>query len=129
MGFLKKLGGVLAKGIGYVTGFGPLVASSIPGDKDDAIIGKVTDSLNEVAGIVVTVQAVGETLGTDGPEKLKAATPLIANIVVRSALVAGRPIENQALFLEGCTDLTNAVYKILESQKADEVKTKLEFKA
>jgi len=95
-----------------LTGLGPLVAPLF-GSKSGAVIGTVTQDLTAIGTVVVNAEAV---LGAGtGPAKLAAAAPLVANIVKTSELVSGHKIANEALFIQGCTDLTNAVAEILNS--------------
>jgi hypothetical protein len=62
----------------------------------------------------VQVEALIQTPGS-GAQKLSAAAPLVANIVKTSEMVAGHSIQNEQLFIQGCTDLTSAVAEILNS--------------
>lgn len=112
MNFLAKLGSFLAKGVALLSGLGPLV-TPLFGSKSGAVIGTVVQDLTSVGTVVVSAEAV---LGAGaGPAKLAAAAPLVANIVKTSELVSGHKIANEALFMQGCTDLTNAVAEILNS--------------
>ena len=112
MTFLAKLGSFLAKGIALLSGVYPLVAPLF-GSKATGTVTTVTNDLTAAGSIIVQAEAL---LGPGtGPAKLAAAAPLIANIVKTSELVSGHKIANEALFIQGCTDLTNAVAEILNS--------------
>jgi hypothetical protein len=112
MTFLARLGSFLAKGIALLSGLGPLV-SPLFGSKSGAVVNTVTQDLTSIGSVVVSAEAV---LGSGtGPQKLAAAAPLVANIVKTSELVSGHKIANETLFIQGCTDLTNAVVEILNS--------------
>lgn len=112
MTFLKKLGSYLAQGIALATGIWPLV-SGLFGSKAQAGITVIND-LTAVGQVVVQTEAILQTPGS-GAAKLAAAAPLVANIVKTSELVSGHQIANETLFIQGCTDLTNAVAEILNA--------------
>ena len=113
MTFLKKLGSFLAQGIALATGIWPLV-SPLFGSKAQGAATTVINDLTAVGGVVVQAEALLQGAG-NGAAKLEAAAPLVANIVKTSELVSGHKIANEALFLQGCTDLTHAVAEILNS--------------
>ena len=121
MTFLAKLGSFLAKGIAILAGFEPLIAPYL-GQKANTVINTVTNDLTAVGGVIVQAEALLQGQGT-GPQKLAAAAPLVVNIVKTSEMVSGRQIANEKLFIQGCTDLTNAVAEILNSLSADGVKS------
>lgn len=112
MTFLSKLGKFLAEGVAVLTGLGPLITPYL-GAKASAVVTTTTNDLTAVGSVVVQAEAL---LGAGtGPAKLAAAAPLVANIVKTSELVSGHSIANETLFIQGCTDLTNAVAEILNS--------------
>lgn len=123
MTFLSKLGSVLARGLAIVTGIWP-VASGFFGSSTKAQQTGTTiiNDLNSIGQVVVQAEALIQQPGS-GAQKLAAATPLVANIVKTSELVSGHQIKDEALFTEGCTDVTSGVAKILNSLSADGVKT------
>jgi hypothetical protein len=123
MTFLAKLGSFLAKGIALLTGLGPLILPLF-GSKAQAasgIAGTIVNDLTAIGQVVVSAEAI---LGPGtGPAKLAAAAPLVANIIKTSELVSGHKIANEALFIQGCTDATNAVAEILNSLDAGAVQS------
>lgn len=121
MTFLAKLGSFLAKGIAILTGLGPLIEPYI-GAKASTTVSTVTNDLTAVGQVVVQAEALIQGTGT-GPQKLAAAAPLVANIVKTSELVSGHQIQNETLFIQGCTDLTNAVAEILNSLSSSGVQS------
>lgn len=121
MTFLAKLGSFLAKGIALLTGLTPLIAPLFGSNaaKAAGVGNAIANDLTAVGSVVVSAEAL---LGAGtGPAKLAAAAPLVANIVKTSELVSGHKIANETLFIQGCTDLTNAVAEILNSLSADGV--------
>ena len=120
--FLSKLGKFLAEGVAIAAGLGPLI-SPLFGSKSGAVasgIGTAVNDLTAIGGVVVQAEALLQGIET-GPQKLAAAAPLVANIIKTSELVSGHQIANNTLFIQGCTDLTNAVAEILNSLSANGV--------
>src|ERR1700720_2033755 len=123
MTFLAKLGSFLARGIAILTGLTPLISPLFGSKAQQAtnVSGTIVNDLTAVGQVVVSAEAI---LGAGtGPAKLAAAAPLVANIVKTSELVSGHKIANEALFIQGCTDLTNAVAEILNSLDAGAVQS------
>jgi hypothetical protein len=124
MTFLTKLGAFLARGIAVLTGLEPLIAPLF-GSKASATAGvvtKIANDLTAVGQIVVTAEALIQVPGS-GAAKLSAAAPLVTNIVRTSELVSGHEIADEALFLQGCTNITSGVAQVLNSLKSDNVKS------
>jgi len=123
MTFLKKLGQFLAQGIAIATGVWPLVQGLFGSNTKAQNTGtEIINDLTSIGGIVVQTEALLQTPGS-GAAKLQAAAPLVANIVKTSELVSGHKIKNEALFIQGCSDLTNAVAEILNSLDSTSVQS------
>ena len=127
MTFLSKLGKVMqiaGKVVAAYVGFAPLISAAIPGTKDDAFISRTISPLQKIAGIIVQVEAMAQTLTTPlpGTEKLKMATPVVAQILL-SDLVAGRKISNPELFKQGAASVASGIADVLNSIKDDQVET------
>jgi hypothetical protein len=122
--FLAKLGKFLAEGVALLTGLGPLIAPLLGSNasKASGIVTTATNDLTAVGQVVVQAEALIQTPGS-GAAKLAAAAPLVASIVKGSELISGHSIQNEALFIQGCTDLTNAVAEILNSLSSSNVKS------
>jgi hypothetical protein len=121
MTFLKKLGSILAQGIAVATGVWPLVSGLFGSNTKAQQTGTtIVNDLSSIGAVVVQAEALIQGTGT-GSQKLAAAAPLVANIVKTSELVAGHQIANETLFIQGCTDLTNAVAEILNSLSSNGV--------
>lgn len=119
MGFLKKFAQVLGVIGQVVIGFGPGLVRMTPTTKDDQALPTVIDSLQHLTGIVLTVESIGATLSLPGPDKLKAAIPLAAQLIVGCDALAGHKIENPAEFQAGIGDLISAWVRIQNATKAD----------
>ncbi len=114
MTFLKKLGIILLKGTQLLTGLGPLIPGYNP-----TMGAKIIDTLERISAIIVNVEAFGAVLNTPGADKLKAATPLVTQIILQSDLMIKKKISNPVLFASGCTKVTDGMAEILNSVKDD----------
>ncbi len=118
MTFLKKLGVILAKGTQILTGVGPFVPQY------ENQVTKVKDIVTEILDVVVTVEAISAAMSSplSGPDKLKAATPLITQLILKSDQFTGKNVSNPALFQEGIVKITNGFVDVLNSIDPTEVK-------
>jgi hypothetical protein len=121
MSFLKKLGGVLSKGLQLVGLFGPVVKLTVPGS--DQVVDVVSKDLAQVAEVIANTEAFGQALGMAGSDKLKAAVGPVAQIILGSSLLAGRKIENEDLFKQGAKKIADGMADVLNSLHEDGVKT------
>lgn len=122
MAWLKKVGQIVLKVTEIVVGFGPVVSSLIPGDRDDKIIQVVSVDLVQISQIIQQVEVFGQALGIAGPDKLKAAAPAVAQIILASSMMAKHEIADPVLFRQGCTKVADGMADILNSLK-DKVET------
>jgi hypothetical protein len=115
--FLKTLGTIIAKGVLIISGLEPLIGPlfGTHAGAAGAAIAKTADVLNQIAAIVIQMEAIFQTPGS-GPEKLQAAVVLAVNVIKASELVAGRKIIDEVLFMQGATNVVNGVVQILNSQ-------------
>ena len=113
MRFLTKLGNILLKATQIVTGFAPLAKVAMPGQADK--IDVISQDLAEVAQVVSTMEVIGQTLKIPGAQKLQGVTPLVAQIILRSAIVANHKIQDPVLFQGGCQKIADGMADILNS--------------
>lgn len=115
MSFLKKLGIAIVNVAGIVSGVGPIFAAS--NAKAAGVIGTVTSDLQQVAGVIQTIEAAAQAASSPipGAEKLKMATPLVAQAILQSSLLAGHKISNQALFQQGSQKVADGMADLLNS--------------
>lgn len=113
MTFLQKLGSILAKGLQIVLGVAPILQAVYP--QASGAIGTAENDLNAIAQIVVEVEAVGQTLSLPGTQKLTAAAPLVAQVIMQSSLLVGRKIANQALFNQAASEIAGGMADLLNS--------------
>jgi energy-converting hydrogenase Eha subunit F len=115
MKFLTKLGQIVAKVTQIATGIAPLFPQY---DKET---GRIVDTLNGIAAVVMNVEVFGTVLNTPGEDKLKAATPAVAQIMLSSDLLVGKKIKDAALFKTGVEKVTAGMADILNSIKEEEI--------
>lgn len=120
MSFLKKIGSILGKATQIALGFGPVIQQFAP--QTSPVVREVTSDLQQLAQIIVNVEAIGQALEIAGPDKARAAAPLIAQVILQSSVMAHRKIHDPALFQKGCAELGGAVADILNALD-DDVKT------
>ena len=121
MTFLKKLGEFLAKGLALAAGLGPLVMPLFGSGKAATIVGTAVNDFTAIGTVIVQIETALQ--GVAGADKLKAAIPLVRNIVLTSELVLGKKVANDAKLQLGITEITQGMYDILDSLHADNVKT------
>lgn len=120
MSFLKVLGQILSKGLQLV-GLFPVIQPLLGSGKAATV---VTTAVNDFTKIGTTVVQIETALqGKTGADKLAAAVPLVQQIIQTSELVSGHQVANEAEFEAACTDITNGVVRLLNSLKADNLKT------
>lgn len=110
MTFLKKLGQVILRGTEMFAGVSPLIP---PQYKEKTT--SVVDTLGQVGHIIVSVEAFGQTLNIAGADKLKAAAPLVAQIILASDMLTGKKIDDPVKFLAGVTKITDGMADIINS--------------
>jgi len=123
MGFLKKLGSIALKVTSLAVGFEPLVRASLSSGQD----GKaelVFDRLEQVRDIIIQAEVFGQALSLTGANKLEAAAPAVANLILQSTIMSGRKIDNPDLFRHGSKQMAAGMADILNSLK-DDIKTEV----
>jgi hypothetical protein len=113
--FLKKLGTIILKVIGIATGFAPLVNQYVPGT--EKVVAKADDKLNQALAVIVTAEQMFAAAGAtkSGPDKLKAASAFVAQLVQQADMLAGRHPKDEAKFSASVQNLTSALADILNS--------------
>jgi hypothetical protein len=116
MSWLKKLGSIALVVGKNVPIYGAVVSALIPGEKDDAVIAKVSTTIDPIIKIITDVEAIGTALALTGPQKLTAATPLVMQALAPYASRVG--IDNAALFQAGAEKMAAGMVDVLNSLKA-----------
>ena len=112
MSFLKKFGMLILKATSIVTGMGPLFASN---PSQAALVATASTDLHVISGIILSVEAMGQALELKGADKLTAATPLVAQVILKSSILAGHKIKDDALFLAGSKKIADGMADVLNS--------------
>ena len=125
MSFLKKLGEVIAKGVNLAKGALPVVGKVTEAVSPylPALGGAFQSDLKKIAEVIAEVEVFGQVLGHPGPDKLKAVTPVVAQIILQSSLLAGHQVEKPELFTKGAEQIAAGMADVLNSLQADAVKT------
>ena len=114
MGLLTKIAQIAAKIVIGIDTFGPL-AKSVANDKYDRYIDVVADYTTKAADVVVQAEIFGNALALSGQDKLKAATPAMAQLILKSDLMVGQKIKNPVLFEKGVASITSGFADVLNS--------------
>ena len=113
MKFLSILGQVLLKGTAIFTGFAPLLQATMPGQS--GTIQTISKDLSQIADIVAQVEAAGQALSLPGDQKLAMATPMVAQIIISSSMLAKHQIADPVLFKQGCSKVASGMADVLNS--------------
>lgn len=116
MKFLKKLGQIILKGTKLVLGLG---ATGVVSAGTATV---VVDKLREIRDVIINVEVFGQALGLVGSSKLTAAGPAVAQVILSSAILADRKIDDAELFAQGATKIADGMACVLNSLK-DDIKT------
>jgi hypothetical protein len=118
MKFLSKLAEYFAKGLQIVAAFAGVTAKILPGAVSTEIQ-VVSQDLQQVGQVIVDTEQVGLALSLKGPDKLKAAAPRVADILLRSAMLANHKIANPTLFTQGATKIADGMADVINSLHPD----------
>jgi len=117
MGFLKKFASIALKVTSLAIGFEPMIRGAIPGD--DGKTELVFDRLEQVRDIILQVEVFGQAISLPGAQKLEAAAPAVANLILQSSIMAGRKIDDPEMFKQGAKQMAAGMADILNSLKDD----------
>lgn len=119
MTFLKKLGTIVVQVAGFLSGVGPLFAKVNP--QSASVVATVTSDVTQFANLIATVEAIGQSLGLSGADKLKAAIPLFSQALLQSEFMVGKKIANPTLFTQASSEFAQASVDFLNSLSGDSV--------
>lgn len=114
MKFLSKLAEYFAKGLQIVAAFAGVTARILPGSVSTEIQ-VVSEDLKEIAQVIVDTEEVAVALALKGPDKLKAAAPKVADILLQSAMLANHKVANPTLFSQGATKIADGMADVVNS--------------
>lgn len=115
LSFLKNLGSILNTGLSVATVLTSDLQPVLNSTPAGPLFTTIEDELPAIAGAIAQAEAIGQQLALAGPDKLKIAVPLVTQVVLKSPLMAGKAIADQAGFQKAIVDLTNGMVGILNS--------------
>jgi len=131
MNFLKKLGGVLARIAGVGSQVAPL-ASAVAGavaaaSPNNQTVKSVAGEIGAIGGVITSIEGAFQAAQADpnaktGADKLKAAAPLVGNIIRSSELLAGKTVKNESLFEQAVTSITSNFADLLNALDVEPAK-------
>ena len=121
MNFLKKFGAAILKVTQIVTGIGPIFSAAVPQASNAITV--ATSELQQLAGVIGTVEAIGQAVNLPGVQKAAAAGPLVAQVILQSTFMAGKRIADEALFTKACTAIGGDIADLLNSLQGNAVQT------
>ena len=79
---------------------------------------------------MIAIEAAGQVISASGPDKLKMATPLIAQALLQSDIFVDnvngverrRKIQDPALFTQGASAIASGLADVLNSIKSEEIR-------
>lgn len=133
LSFLSKFGSVLHKVDGVLTKIYPLagfvgqtVESFLPaGSTAQQDVEKIIAPggfLDQGSALIQTGEAFGQALGIAGPDKLKAASGPMAQLILQSTTFSGKKIKNPDLFKQGATKIADGLADCWNAVDESEVK-------
>jgi hypothetical protein len=117
MTFLKTLGSILLKGLQIVLGFAPVAEASFPAQA--GVIGLTVDRLQQIADIIVQVEAMGQAITAPGPRKLVMAAIPVEQIILASSLLVNHTIADPVKFKAAVSGIASNMADLLNSLQAD----------
>lgn len=111
MSFLKKAAQVALQIGKFVIGFGPLIAQV------DPAAAPVISEITQIVGVIGSVEMIGQTLTLSGADKLKAAAPLVSQVILASPFMQNHKIEDPIKFQAAIGTITGGVVDLLNSLK------------
>lgn len=124
MNFLKKFGSVLAKVVGVAAQAAPLAgavgAAVSAANPNNQTVKAVTGEIGAISGVLTSIEAAFQAASSDpnaksGPDKLKAAAPLVGSIIKSSELMVGKTVANEGLFEQAVTGITSSFADLLNA--------------
>lgn len=111
--FLTILGKVILQASGVVQAFAPIAQAIYPNQA--GTIQTISRDSAEIANIIAQVEAIGQMSQLNGEQKLAAATPLVAQIVLSSSVLANHKIAHPDLLQQGIAKITGGWADVLNS--------------
>ena len=109
MSWLKTVGQYALKIIGLWPTVAPLVTKLIPG------VGEISQIFGVIMSVEQMFTAAYGADGKKGSDKLKAATPQVAQLVQSTAFFQGKKLINEPLAAQAYTNITSAFADLLNA--------------
>ncbi len=113
MKFLSRLKDIFLKGLAIAQPFLGITQWTIP--SSDKVVQTISQDLAQIADAIVDAERIGAAMKLPGAQKLQVATPLVADIILKSSIVANHKIADPVLFNEGSQDIANGMAKVVNS--------------
>ena len=110
MTLLSRIGSVLLTATKIVTGLAPFIPPANQGTYS-----VISQDLEQISAIIIQVELFGQALGLKGPDKLTAASPAVAQIILRSSILANHKIANELVFTAGCKKIADGMADVMNS--------------
>lgn len=109
MSWLKKVGQIVLKITGLWTAVAPLAGKLIPGSGE----------VSSIIGVIVSVEqlftAAYGAVGGKGSDKLRAATPQVAQLIQATSFFQGKTLKDEKLAEQAYTAITSAFADLLNA--------------
>lgn len=109
MSWLKKVGQVVLKITGLWGTVAPLAGRLIPG------AGEVSSIISVIVSVEQLFTAAYGADGKKGSDKLRAATPMVAQLIQASSFFQGKALKNEPLAADAYTRITAAFADLLNA--------------
>ena len=118
MKLLTKIAQIAGKVTATFLGLEDVIRGFVP-DEHDGKLKPIKDTMLEVRDAIIAVElmATGIAGGATGPDKLRMAGPLVRDVILKSALVGNKDIEDKALFSKGVEGIASGMADVLNSLK------------
>jgi hypothetical protein len=116
MTLLDKIGRILASGVQILTGFGPLIRMAYPAAA--AVEQRIEANIAGFSQIVGMVQGALNAPG-QGAARMQVASSLMTQAVLKSDMMTGQHIADEALFKKAIAEYTQATVDLLDSLHHD----------
>jgi hypothetical protein len=117
MGWLTKIAQAALKIVGVVTGFAPIIQGAVAGTSAASTVNSITDDFTKLGGVVTSVETIAQSLQGDASveDKVKAALPLVSQVIQASELLTGKKIADESAYQTALTQITTGVFTLLNA--------------
>lgn len=113
MNLLAKIGSIILKVTEIVAGFAPVAEAAFPSEASKVQV--VSQDLSQIASIITQIEAAGQALQLAGAQKLTAAAPLVAQVILQSSVLVNHTIASSDLFKQGSQKIADGMADVLNS--------------